>query len=521
LAASAEAAQERRNILTRKVSLPWTRRLVALGAGVLLNFAFAPLQLWPLAIICPALLMLLWEGAQRREAAWLGFWFSFGTFAAGTYWIYTGVHTMAGVPAWIAASLMLGLTSIMAAYQAALGYVVARWLPSTGALRWLVALPAAWVFVEWWRGWFLSGFMWLSLGYSQTDTGLSRFAPIVGVYGISAILLLSAGALVAIIRGDRRTRVVAIAVVLAPWVIAAAIGGVEWTKPAGKPVAVAIVQGAIPQDEKWAKDNEQNVLGIYRSLAEQAFGTPVIVFPEASLPPIANEIMDYLVALYRDANRKGSALVIGILRARLPEGADAYSDYYNSVLALDRNATELQWYDKSHLVPFTEFFPVPNSWMRVMNLPYSDFTRGAAVQPPLRAGGLRLSASICYEDGYGSAQLPSLEHADSLVNVTNDAWFGHGSARYLHFQIARMRAIEAQRFMLRAGNDGISAVIGPRGEVVAEAPGFKRYVLRSEVTPLRGLPPYARVGNWLVISLASLGVALGIWLSRRQRGTVA
>ena len=110
-----------------------------------------------------------------------------------------------------------------------------------------------------------------------------------------------------------------------------------------------------------------------------------------------------------------------------------------------------------------------------------------------------------------------LEHADTLVNVTNDAWFGHGSARYLHFQIARMRAIEAQRYMIRAGNDGISAVIGPRGEVVAEAPGFKRYVLHSEVTPRMGLPPYARVGNWLIISLASAGIALGVWLARRHR----
>jgi apolipoprotein N-acyltransferase len=139
----------------------------------------------------------------------------------------------------------------------------------------------------------------------------------------------------------------------------------------------------------------------------------------------------------------------------------------------------------------------------------------------LRAAGLKLSASICYEDGYGSAQLPVLEQADTLVNVTNDAWFGHGSARYLHFQIARMRAIEAQRFMLRAANDGISAVVGPRGEVVAEAPGFKQHVLRSEVIPRTGMPPYALMGNWLVISLASLGVAIGFWVARRKRERVA
>jgi apolipoprotein N-acyltransferase len=517
------SAEEARTPATKRASTAYAayvRRLFALITGAVLTLSFAPYQWWPLAIVCPAVLIFLWEGTKPREAAWLGFWFNFGTFAAGTYWLYTGLHTMGGAPVWIAAGLMLGLTSIMAVYHAALGYIVARWLPATGALRWIVAVPAAWIFIEWWRGWFLSGFMWLSLGYSQTDTWLGGLAPIIGVYGISAVLLVSAGALVALIRGNPRTRIVAAVVIAIPWMAAAPLGKVEWTTPSGKPVGVAIVQGAIPQDEKWAVENEQKTLGIYRELAESAFGTPLIVFPEASLPPIANELVAYLRSLYADASMRGSALVLGILRAEGDDGQGAYEDYYNSVLALDRNVPEVQWYDKSHLVPFAEFFPVPSfvrSWLRLMSLPYSDFTRGATVQPPLRAGGLKLSAGICYEDGYGSAQLPVLETADTLVNVTNDAWFGHGSARHQHFQIARMRAMEAQRFMLRAANDGISAVIGPRGEVVAEAPGFQRYVLRSEVTPRMGLPPYARFGNWLVISLASIGVALGVWQVRRGR----
>jgi len=488
---------------------PKARRLIALVAGVLLTFSFAPYQWWPLAIVCPAVLMWLWEGTKPREAAWLGFCFNFGTFAAGTYWLYTGLHTMGGAPVWIAGGLMLGLTGAMAVYHGALGYIVGRWLPATGPLRWLLALPAAWLIVEWWRGWFLSGFMWLSLGYSQTDTWLARLAPIIGTYGISALLLVSSGALVAILLGNLRIRVVAVSLIALPWIVSGLLAGVEWTKPSGAPVTVAIVQGAIPQDEKWLKTNEPKILGVYRDLAEQAFGAQVIVLPEASLPPIANEIVAYLRTLYSDASHQGSALVVGVLRAN-----DDYSQYYNSVLALDRNVPQVQWYDKNHLVPFAEFFPVPSfvrSWLRLMSLPYSDFTRGAQVQTPLQAGGLKLSASICYEDGYGSAQLGAVVNADALVNVTNDAWFGHGSARHQHFQIARMRAIEAQRYLLRAANDGISAVIGPHGEVVAEAPGFQKYVLRSQVTPRMGVPPYARYGNWPVILLALLGLALSVW----------
>ena len=524
MAVPAEAASVRAPLAVRLAGVPWMRRLFALGSGAVLTFGFAPLQWWPLAILCPAVLMYLWEGVSPREAAKLGFWFNFGTFVAGTYWIYTGVHIMAGVPAWIALFLMFGLSGIMAAYHALLGYVVTRWLPASGAIRWLVALPAAWTFIEWWRGWFLTGFAWLSLGYTQTDTWLAHLAPIIGVYGLSALLLVSAGAIIALIKGNLRARIASVAVLVVPWIAGYALGGSQWTHASGKPVSVAIVQGAIPQDEKLKGEAEEaaasKTRATYRRLAESAFGTQLLVFPEASLPPLANEVVDYIKDLFTDAAQKNSSIVVGILRAEGDDGEGHYKDYYNSVLALDRNVHAVQWYDKHHLVPYTEFFPVPGfvrTWMGLMNLGYADFARGAVVQPPLRAAGLALSASICYEDGYGSSQLPVLEHADTLVNVTNDAWFGHGSARYLHFQIARMRAIEAQRYMIRAGNDGISAVIGPRGEVVAEAPGFKRYVLHSEVTPRMGLPPYARVGNWLIISLASAGIALGVWLARRHR----
>ena len=176
--------------------------MLSFGVGALLACAFAPLQWWPLAILCPAALMWLWEEAAPREAAWTGFWFSFGTFLAGTYWLYVSVHDLGGAPVWMTIGIMLGLIGIMALYNALIGYTVARLLPRSGAWRWLVGMPAVWLLIEWLRGWFLSGFSWLSLGYSQTDTWLARFAPLLGVYGISLLLLTSAGALVALIRGD-------------------------------------------------------------------------------------------------------------------------------------------------------------------------------------------------------------------------------------------------------------------------------------------------------------------------------
>jgi apolipoprotein N-acyltransferase len=492
------------------------RALLALAAGAALAAAFAPLDLWLLALLSPAVLMWLWQEAPPREAALLGFCFNAGTFAAGTYWLYVSIHIFGNAPLWLALFLMAGLVGIMGLYHAALGYACARWLPPRGALRSLLALPAAWLLVEWWRGWFLSGFAWLSLGYSQTDTLLAGLAPLVGVYGVSAVLLLGAGALTALPRGTRRVRIVAVLVLVVPWLAGAALRGVSWTHPAGPPVSVAVIQGAIPQDEKWLDSNRDTTLELYRTLTEQALGTQLIVWPESAPADTANDLVPYITQLYRETRSHGSALVIGVLREE-PGSDSEPTRYYNSVLALD---TRISWYDKHHLVPFAEFFPVPHlvrSWLRLMSLPYSDFTPGPAYQPPLPAAHLELGATVCYEDAYGSSMLKVLDTADALVNVTNDAWFGHSTARYQHLQIARMRALEEGRYLIRAANDGVSAVIGPHGELAARAPEFRRFVLVSKIVPCRGLTPYAHVGNWLIVLLAAAALAYGLGV-RNDRG---
>jgi len=478
----------------------------ALGAGALLTCAFAPLNLWPLAIVCPAVLMWLWEGANPRRAAWSGFWFGAGTFAFGTWWLYISIHDVAQAPIVLALGLVLALVLIMAAYHALLGFLAAWALPASGPWRWLVGLPALWLLIEWWRGWFVSGFPWLSLGYSQTDTVLAGFAPVLGVYGLSALLLIGSGALVALLRGTRAVKLLAAALLLLPWPLGAALQRVNWTQPQGPPISVAILQGAVPQDLKWQEDNVDPTRELYTRLNTEALGARLIIWPEAALTQLANEIPRYLGQQYSQARLHGSDIVMGILRV------DEKDRYYNSILTM---ADKVSFYDKHHLVPFAEFFPVPGfirSWLEFMNLPYSDFTPGPAIQPTVAAGGTRLALGICYEDAYGSLNLPALASAGLLVNVTNDAWFGHSWARHQHFQIARMRAIEAQRPLLRAGNDGISALVGAHGEVLGEAEQFKPTVLRGTVQPRVGLPIYARVGNWLIVvlSLAGLGVAVGV-----------
>ncbi|HTW74650.1 MAG TPA: apolipoprotein N-acyltransferase [Steroidobacteraceae bacterium] len=479
------------------------RALVALAGGAALACAFAPLQLWPLAILAPALQMWLWEGASARAAAWSGFWFGAGTFGLGTCGLFVSIHGPGQAPAWLALGLVAALVGIMALYQALLGYLAVRLLPAQGAVRWLVGLPALWLLVEWWRGWFLSGFPWLSLGYSQTDTPLASFAPVLGVYGISALLLVGSGALVALVRARGRVRAWAAAALLLPWAIGAGLGRVAWTHPAGPPVSVAVLQGAVPEDIKWQEENVAPTEALYARLEQRALGARLIVWPESALTEPASYEVQYLGQIYSRARMHGSDVIMGILRV------DEADRWYDSIMTL---ADRVSFYDKHHLVPFAEYFPVPafiRSWLRLMNLPHSDFTAGPAVQPLIHAGGTLLAPSVCYEDAFGSAALPQLRQgAQLLVNVTNDAWFGHSWVRYQHFQIARMRAMEAARPLIRAGNDGVSALVGARGQVLEQAPQFRPWVLTGSVQPRAGLPPFARYGNDPIVLLGLLAAAL-------------
>ncbi len=477
---------------------------IAAVAGMLLALSFAPLGWWPLGLVAPAVLIWLWQDATPRRAAVLGFWFNAGTFGLGTYWLYIAIAEIGGAPLWLTSILMAGLIAIMGSYHALLGWAVARWLPGRGALRWLVGIPAMWLLIEWFRGWFLTGFGWLSLGYSQTDTWLGDLAPVVGQFGIGYLVLLIAGALVTLLLGMRGERIVSGVLVAVIAVPAVALRNVEWTRPSGAPITVAVVQGAIPQDQKWIDGNLDETLELYRDLTREAHGARLIVWPESAIPDLINNHTGFLGDVYREASAAGSGLVMGAMReSENPRTGE--KEYFNSVISMDRAADGVGFYDKHHLVPFTEFVPVPKfvrDWLRLANLPSEDFNRGEKEQPPLEAAGQRIFANVCYEDGYGSTQLPALRTATMLVNVTNDAWFGHSTARYQHLQISQMRAKEAGRPMVRAANTGVSAVIDERGRIVTRAPEYVAHVMRGSLQPRAGLTPYAATGNWPIICLA-------------------
>src|SRR5689334_709791 len=187
---------------------------LALVSGAFLPLAFAPFGLWPVAMLCPALLFLLWKDLRPRRAAAVGFWFGMGAFGTGTYWLYNSIYGIGHAPIMLTLFIMLGMAALMASYFTVFGFVQARFLPLSGAPRYLIGLPALWLLCEWWRGWFVSGFPWMSLGYSQLDTPLAGLAPLTGVYGVGYVCALLAGAIALLVVGNRSQRTVSIVVLI-------------------------------------------------------------------------------------------------------------------------------------------------------------------------------------------------------------------------------------------------------------------------------------------------------------------
>lgn len=493
---------------------PWTSRGILFLLGCLMTTAFAP---FGLSLLVPVLLLpLLYVclSVSPRDAGWLSFFFGFGLFLSGTYWIYISVVVFGQAPPWIAVVLMLGLVLIMSAWLFAAGWLISRF---AGGEPWLLLLvaPATWVFIEWLRGWVLTGFPWLAIGYSQVDSLLAGWAPVVGVYGVSFMAMLSTTAILVAIMTEGRQRAIATAILVLPLIGGGILRFVEWTEPKGSQVESTIVQAGISQAEKWLPERLRPTLEFYRDATARAAGSELVVWPEVAVPALHDRVEPFIEALQADTRGSGRSIVFGILERDVSRGE---SSIYNSVMLV--SGDRRQTYRKRHLVPFGEYFPVParvREWMRMMSLPHNDLAAGADVQPLLEAGnGEQLAVAICYEDAYGAEQLYALPAASILINVSNDAWFGDSIAPHQHLEIARMRSLEVGRPAIRATNTGISAFISHTGKILDYGAQFEPVIMTMDVQPRSGSTPYARTGNLPIIGLCVLIMGV-FWARGRAR----
>ncbi|MBI2383602.1 MAG: apolipoprotein N-acyltransferase [Gammaproteobacteria bacterium] len=478
--------------------------LLAPAAGALATLGFAPIDLWPLTVVALAGLLWMARDADWRRAARLGWLFGFAHFASGIYWVYIATHEYGGAAAWLALLLMAVLFAYLALYPALFLALVARLDLHRRAIGW-AAVPAAWVLLELVRGWFYSGFPWLSLGYIALDTPAAKLAPLAGVHGIGALAMLMAYALYRIVAGGRRGRSFAAAALLAPAATALLPQAQSWTEPAGAPLRVALVQSDIRQGEKWLPQMRYEALSRHWRMTAEAWPADLVIWPEVAITQAYDAVEDsYLSDLRAEAQARAATVLVGIM-----VGTDGH--YYNSVVAVGESEGR---YDKRHLVPFGEYFPVPAFLRRMMNavnLPYDDLAFGAHEQPPLLVRGQRAALGICFEDVFGAEAARAARGSAFLVNVTNDAWYNRSSAPWQHLQFSRMRALETGRWMARTANTGVSAFIDPDGGLRAQSGLFERRVVHGSVEPRRGDTPYMRwldrplwIGSALLLGVAAM-----------------
>ena len=483
----------------------------ALLSGLALTLAFAPFSLFPLAALAPAALFLLWRGCAPGRAAWRGFLFGLGLFASGVSWVYVSLHNFGNMPAPLAGFTVLLFVAFLALYPAAVGAVQARLFRDRGLWPWLLGLPALWTLFEWLRGWVLSGFPWLNLGYAQVDTPLAGLAPVLGVYGVSLATALSAALLAALVHHHRRWPWLLSGLVLL-WGLGGALDRVTWVRPAGGPLQAALVQGNIPLGLKWAPGAAPRILKHYRDLSAEAHGAGLIIWPEAAVPMYREAVPPaYWSALRELARVSGADFLIGVPE-RVQEESGRRS--YNSLISLGRSEGV---YRKRHLVPFGEFLPLRPllGWLlEYLRIPMSDFSPGKGPNL-LQAAGQPVAVSICYEDAFGEELIDALPQATLLVNVSEDAWFGDSLAPHQRVQMARMRARESGRPLLRAANTGPSVAVDHRGRVLALTPQFIPRLLQVQVRPMSGATPYVRLGNAGPLGLVLVVLLAALLLSRR------
>ena len=479
-------------------SLPWVAASLSLGG-------------W---------LMVLRRAPSPKQAGSAGWLYGCLWLLGSTGWVYVSLHQYGGMPAPVAAAAVLLLCAGLALY---VGAAAAAWCGLRTQVWWRDALIWAglWMLAELARAVIFTGFPWAASGYALLDGPFDRLAPWLGVYGcagvwaawVAASSFLSRAAVAAapLASAAWQRWPAALVCVAAPSALLGLHG--QFTQASGAALRVALIQSNVPQDEKFAAQNQGAMLAWHARVLTQT-DADLIVAPETAIPMLPQDLpegyWDRLQRAFRAPNQR--AALVGIPLGSFETG------YSNSVIGLQAGRGSPYRYDKHHLVPFGEFIPTGFHWfVKLMNMPLGEFAHGPLGQPPFVVKGQRIAPNVCYEDLFGEelasrftdeAQSPTM-----MVNVSNLAWFGRSVAIDQHLQIARMRSLEFQLPTLRSTNTGATAVIDAEGKVVQVLPYSTRAILVAQVQGRRGRTPFARwaseSGLWPVfgVALALVGMA--------------
>jgi apolipoprotein N-acyltransferase len=502
--------------LARRVSAStgWRRRGLAVSFGALAALALPPVHALPLLWIAfPGLVWLIDGARSDRSAFAAGWWFGFGHFSLGLYWISYALWVDPVRFGWLIPFAVFGLGGLLGLFTG-LASAAAHRLAPAGVVR-VLSLAAAWVLLEWVRSWFCTGFPWnLMATVWMPVLPVLQFAAVAGSYGLSLLTVAVAG-LPAVLAEPGRSRRIAVAAGLAA--LAAVAGFGSWRLPAGPMptvpgVRLRLVQADIEQTLKWRPEMRVENLRTHLELTLSPGFDQVtdVIWPETAAP----SFLDHDAAARRAmaaATPAHGLLITGAVRGTDPKVTTF--QVWNSLQALNAAGDVVATYDKAHLVPFGEYVPLRHILPLDKITPGgTDFTAGPGAVTLDLPGLPPAGPLICYEVIFPGEVVDRARRPDWLLNVTNDGWFGLSAGPYQHFAAARLRAVEEGLPLVRAANTGISAVVDPYGRVTEELPLGAQGVLDSSLPrPLPAANPSARP----IAAVLALTLLLGLQAIRR------
>ena len=496
--------------------------IIAAFLGAIQVFAFAPFnQFWVVYTSFIGFFFLLKQVQKTNQRNFLiSYLFSISMFITTIHWIYVSMDQFGGIPLVFSILIIVLFAGYLALYPALALWASTRFPKLSDPLRYLLVIPVFWLISDWLRGYILTGFPWGYLGYSHIDTPLIGFAPVLGGEGVTLSIMVICGALMLL--ATKQKIILNLVIICGLLIAGTVLQKVNYTtlQPA---VKVTLVQGNIEQSKKWLPAHLAPSLIKYFNLSKIKNNDQqeLIIWPESAIAALELNMQKFLHSLSDQLTANNKTLISGIISYQ-PVG----KKYYNSVITLGKQPDDQEYslesknrYQKHHLLPIGEFVPFEDllrPLAPLFNLPMSSFHRGDEIQPNLQTRGTTLATALCYEIAYPE-QLRKNVHEDTgmILTLSNDGWFGRSIGPAQHLQIARMRAIEFARPLLRSTNNGITAIFGPSGEIVGELPSNEAAVLTREVQPAFGKTPYQTYGSLPLYLYCLLIICVCVYLQRR------